>query len=99
MKTTIENENREYYLSTRNEKGEYLVYSSEKFRLSEIDLLNLLKMCIKDMRSKTIGNKLLLIYRDSTEHRKEITEERLTKIGIIEDEQPNPDRERKPITK
>ena len=95
----IESEIKEYYLSTRNDKEEYLIYTSEKFKLSEIDLLNLLKMCIKDMRSKTIGNKLLLIYRDSTEHRKEITQERLNKIGIIEDEQPEPTRKRKPNTK
>lgn len=93
MITEIE-DNKDYFIATKGKnKRDYIVYSSDCFRLSEIELLTLIKMCIKEMRSKTIGNKILLIYRDSTEHRKEITEERLNKIGITDGKQPSPTRE------
>lgn len=77
-------EEKEYFLSTIGEKKEYVVYQSENFKLSEIDLINLIKICLIDGRSKKIGNKLLSVYRDSTQKRKHITLTRLKQIGLKE---------------
>jgi hypothetical protein len=81
----------EYYLSTK--KGNHFItYVSDCFKFSEIELLQLIKLCIILKRSKTIGNKILAVYKDSMELRgflKE-AEEKLKKIGIENDK-------RKPI--
>ena len=77
----MEIKDREFYLSTKIGKKDF-IYSSEAFRLSEIELLNLIKFCIVGRRNKEIGEKLLAVYQDSTEDRKELTEERLRKIGV-----------------
>ena len=86
----------EYYISTKVEKNEFLIYTSEPFKLSEIDLINLIKVCLIEARNKTIGKKLLAIYRDSTTKRPHITKERLELIGIKEEEMPNPYKSKKP---
>ena len=75
---------KEYYISTKGEDGKFLIYESEKFRLSEIDLINLIKVCLIEERNKGIGRKLLEAYKDSTEKRSHITQMRLTQIGLIE---------------
>jgi hypothetical protein len=82
-----ESEEQEYYFSTRDENNELLLYSSEFFKLSERDIINLIKICLINARDKTIGKKILAIYRDSTQHRKHITQEKLKLIGIKEEEQ------------
>jgi hypothetical protein len=89
----------EYYISTKIEKNEFLIYTSEPFKLSEIDLINLIKVCLIEARNKTIGKKLLAIYRDSTTERPHITKERLELIGIKEEELPNPYKSKKPKCK
>jgi hypothetical protein len=89
----------EYFLSFRDSKGEAYLYESEKYRFEEQEILNLIRICIKEMRNMKTGTKILSIYKDSTKHREEITKERLEKNGIIEDEQPEPTKERKPISK
>lgn len=81
----IREENKEYYLSTKDKNGYTdLIYSSEAYKFSEIEILNLIRLCIVDRRHIGIGNKLLLIYKDSTLHRIDLTSERLKKIGIKE---------------
>jgi len=97
MKNKFEKEN-EYYLSTLDERGDYLVYESEKFKLSEFDIINLIKICLIERRNQSIGKKILDIFRDSTEHQKEITNEKLKKIGI-ENVQNKPTIHKKPKTK
>jgi len=72
----------EFFICTQDGKGGFLIYDSEAYRLSEIDLINLIKICIVEKRNMGVGRQLLEVYRDSTAHRKEITEERLTHIGI-----------------
>jgi hypothetical protein len=84
----------EYYLATKEGK-DFVVYCSEPFKLSEIDLINLIKICVIEARSKIIGKKLLLVYRDSTQHREEITKSRLKMIGI-NDAIANPERTKNP---
>ena len=73
---------KEYFLSTKDENGDFLIYQSETYKISEIDLINLIKICLIESRSKAIGNKLLEVYRDSTHKRKEITQQRLNIIGV-----------------
>lgn len=79
-----------YYIATKNDKGKYLVYETESFRLSEIDIINLIKICIIEARSKAIGRKILNIYRDSSETNMKEAEKKLNMIGINnEKEKPN----------
>ena len=80
---------KEYYLSTQEGK-DYFIYKTEMFKLSEIDIINLIKICLIEARSKSIGRKILEVYKDSTEKRKKLTEERLKLIGIKEIEKQKP---------
>lgn len=75
-------EQKDFYLATKDLEGDFLVYESEGYRLSEIDLINLIKILMIEKRNVGIGRKLLDAYRDSTSHRKEITEKRLNTVGI-----------------
>lgn len=82
---------KEYFIATSDDSdGKPVIYQSEKFKLSEIDLINLIKICLIEQRSKGIGNKLKDIYLDSTQHRIEITQERLSKIGLKDNGNNNP---------
>lgn len=80
--------NQEFFISCFDEKGELIVYSSEPYKFSEINMINLIKICLIEERSKSMGKKLLSIYKDSTEHRAEITQKRLELIGIAHNEKP-----------
>lgn len=73
---------KEYYIATKDDEKQFIIYDSDLYKLSEIDLINLIKICVVGERSKAIGNKLLEAYRDSTHSRLAITEERLKLIGI-----------------
>lgn len=75
-------EDKEYYISTKDDDGDFLIYQSEAYKLTEIDLINLIKITLIEARSKAIGRKLLEVYRDSTHERKEVTEKRLDLIGV-----------------
>jgi hypothetical protein len=86
---------KEYYISTIGEDGIDLIYSSDVYKLSEIDLINLIKICIVEGRSKQIGKKLMDVYLDSTKHRKKLTSERLNLIGVLENGDREPKRTRK----
>jgi len=89
---------KEYFISTTDEKGDFLIYSSNYFKLSEIDLINLIKITLIEARSKMIGKKLLEVYRDSTTHRQEITNQRLKLIGV-DDVRKEPIRRKHPKTR
>lgn len=77
---------KDFFICTVDKNGSYLVYESEMYRFSEFELLNLIRICLIEQRSKAIGNKLLKAYKDSTLHRESMTKERLKKIGIDYDE-------------
>lgn len=80
----------EYYLSIKDKK-DYVIYESIPYKLSEFDLINMIKICLVEGRSKSIGKKLLEVYRDSTGHKKELAEEKLKKMGInLENEKKQP---------
>lgn len=88
---------KDYFLSTLIKDKEYLIYSSEPFKLTEIDIINLIKICLVEGRSKYIGKRLLSVYRDSTIDREDITNERLIKIGV--EKNGKPEISKKPKTK
>lgn len=92
-------EDKEYCISTTDEIGDFLIYSSEAFKLSEIDFINLIKICLIEARSKAIGKKLLEVYRDSTKYREDITKQRLNLIGIKDEGKIEPIKRKKPKTK
>ena len=58
-------EDKTYFLSTKDERGDFLIYQSDMFKLSEIDIINLVKICLIEIRSKSIGKKILAVYRSS----------------------------------
>lgn len=76
------NEEKDFYIATLDEKGDFIVYDSIAYKLSEIDLINVIKILMIEKRNTGIGRKFLDAYRDATEHRKDITEKRLNIIGI-----------------
>jgi len=76
---------KEYYLCTKDIKGDFLIYASDIFKLSEIDVINLIKICLIEIRSKSIGKKILAVYRDSNQHRQDVVQEKLKLIGIMDD--------------
>ena len=86
------NEDKEFFVATKDEIGDYLIYSSSAFSLSEIDFINLIKICLIEARSKKMGRKFLDVYKDSTKDRKDITNKRLNLIGVK-------DENRKPFTR
>jgi len=81
---------KEFYLATKDEKKHTWIYESEAYKFSELDILNLIKICIIDKRSKSLGRKILIIYEDSTKYREEKTRERLEKIGIYNEKKDRP---------
>lgn len=85
---------KDFFIATK-EKNDFLIYASELYKLSEIDLINLIKICIIEARNKGVGKKILAVYRDSTETRKHITQERLNLIGISETGDTKPTKQRK----
>lgn len=85
-------EEQEYYFAIRDheKKSGFIIYASEGFRLSEIDIINLIKILLIERRSRDIGRRILAMYKDANEHRLEETIEKLKKIGIKEDEKIEP---------
>jgi hypothetical protein len=83
----ITDKDQDFCIATLGENGEYVIYNSRNFKLSEIDMLSLIKMLIVERRSKLIGEKLLAVYQDGTRHRQQITLDRLRKIGIDKEDQ------------
>lgn len=86
MKLKIDENLKEFYLATKNKK-EFLIYQSDNFKFSELDILLLLKICMIEKRSKKIGRKILNIYKDATQDRLDLTLERLEAIGIKENKE------------
>lgn len=75
---------KDFFLSCIDENNKFLIYQSEPFKFSEIEILNLIKICIIEQRSKKIGKKILSVYTDAVD--KKIAKFKLNKIGIEYDE-------------
>lgn len=82
-------ENKNFYISVDfdNKKTEFITYCSDSFLLTEEELLIILKILLAEKRNAKIGKKILSIYKDSTNDRIGLTEERL-KQYCIKDERP-----------
>lgn len=76
-------EQKEYYLTTK-EKSYDVIYKSEPFKLTELEIINLIKICFVQKRAVGTGKKILAVYKDSTSHKEEKVKEILKKIGIEE---------------
>jgi hypothetical protein len=90
------NQDKEYYIATKDEEGRDIIYNSTAYKLSEIDLINLIKILLIEERGKSIGRRLLEAYKDSTQHRMQITQKRLTAIGINDNGTNKPSISKKP---
>lgn len=71
-----------FYLSTLNDKKKPTIYISEKYRLTEIDVLTLIKICVNEKRNLRLGYKILEVYKDATNGK---GKEKLKLIGIKDD--------------
>lgn len=80
---------REFYFSVIDNRT-YIIYDSDIYKFSEIDILSLLKLCYKEGRSKSIGKKILEMYRNVYEENYEECELKLNKIGIYENGKRDP---------
>lgn len=91
----------EFYIAVKSpkSKNDFIVYASDPFKFSEIELINLIKICVPERRNKSIGEKLLAIYEDSTSERKELTKQRLKYIGINENAKPTTTARKNPTLK
>lgn len=91
------NDFKEFYLSTIGEKENYIIFTSDLYKFSEIDIINMIKICLIDKRSKILGNKFLNVYKNCNIN-EELINERLKDIGLIKDE-PKPTKRRNPKIK
>lgn len=71
-----------FFLAITSNNDRFTVYTSEHYKLTELDLLNLIRLCFIEGRSKAIGRKILDVYLDATEHKKEEAINKLKKIGL-----------------
>jgi|WetSurMetagenome_2_1015567.scaffolds.fasta_scaffold308015_3 hypothetical protein len=101
IKNTIDfdEENKEYYIATKDKRGEYVIYESELFKFSELDIITLIKICFVDKRNKTLGQKILEAYRDSTYYKKKVSDKKLNLIGVQDNGENKPITTRKARTK
>jgi hypothetical protein len=84
QKELSKNENgKYYYISIDDEERGFghLIYKNEKFRISEIDMINLIRILLVERRNVTLGRKILDVYNDSTGY-SEQTLEKLKQIGL-----------------
>ena len=79
----------DYFIATQ--KDDFQIYASEMYRLSENDFLNLIKICLVEARSKSIGRKLVAIYKDSIGNTN-----KLKLIGVKDDGETKPTSRKKP---
>lgn len=73
---------KEFYIATQDLDGTFIIYKSDKFKIMEFDLLSIIRLLLVQRRNVSVGKKILDAYEDSTQYRKDITIERLNKIGV-----------------
>lgn len=72
----------EYYICLIGSDEKYTIYDSDTYKLTEFDILSIIKMCLTERRNRVIGRKLLAMYEDSTQHRISLSHQRLHTIGV-----------------
>lgn len=85
---------KEFYFSILNGR-EYLIYSSDIYKLTELDIINLIKILLIEKRSISIGKRVLSMYRDASDN--EESQRKLKLIGITENGTTKPFKEKKPV--
>lgn len=75
-----------YFITTKDKKGDYVSYVSEQYRLSELEILQIIRLMVIERRNIRLGNKILAVFRDATEHRKDEVVSKLKQLGINDDE-------------
>jgi hypothetical protein len=76
----------------------FLVYATEKFKLTEFDIINIIKTLVVDRRgSVNAGRKIMRVYQDATGYSQKAIE-KLKQIGVEIDEEDEPTRTRKTKT-
>lgn len=80
-------ENEQTYFLTTKIDNQTVVYCSSKYSISELEMIQLIRLLYIQKRNKSLGEKILEVYRDSTKHKKDSVKENLKRIGI-EDEEP-----------
>jgi hypothetical protein len=72
-----------FYLAVDDEEMGFghLIYKNEKFRISEVEMINLIRILLVERRNVTLGRKILDVYNDSTGY-SEQTLEKLRQIGL-----------------
>jgi hypothetical protein len=78
-------DNQKYFVGIRDSKRNAWLYESDMYSFTEIDMINLIKICFVEGRNKSLGRKILAVYRDTTQHKKEESEMLLKNIGIEDD--------------
>lgn len=74
---------KDFYIATTDDNGDDVIYSSQAYKMSELEMLNLIKICLVEQRNKSLGRKLLYAYKDAIEEKEAI--KRLNMIGIKEE--------------
>lgn len=80
MKSENLNFNRDFFIAVYGDDEIPVIFTSDNFKISEFDILRLIRICYKEGRNKKIGESLLSIY-------KEVIDDsviKLKKIGIDE---------------
>ena len=72
-----------YYIAVEDEERGFghLIYKNEKFRISEMEMIKLIKILLVDRRFVSLGQKILDVFNDSTGY-SELTLEKLKEIGL-----------------
>jgi hypothetical protein len=91
QKDLFEKGEKYYYIAIDDEERGFghLIY--EKFKISEIEMIKLIKILYVDRRFVSVGKKLLDVYNDSTGYT-DLTLEKLKQIGIgVKENEPKRD--------
>lgn len=75
---------KEYFLAHKDDKNKKKtwVYDSDKYKFTEIDMLNAIKIFIVEGRNKSLGKKFLAVYEYANESDLTQAQAKLNKIGI-----------------
>jgi hypothetical protein len=76
-------EGKYYYIAIDDEERGFghLIYKNEKFRITEMEMIKLIKILLVDRRFVSLGQKMLDVFNDSTGY-SEQTLQKLKEIGL-----------------
>ena len=82
-KDNEEREDKSFFVAVNDEERGmgHLIYKSDRFKLSELEMIKLIRVLLVDRRNVEIGRKLLDIYSDATGYSQK-TIEKLKQIGL-----------------